>query len=164
MALPTPTALTPTQRYYVAGTRRYSWVPTITDKNSPSLSELSAGTDLTTEVNTLAGFNKTANMFEVPDAGTLFTSKIPGRISSDDSSITFYLSKTSTDVRQLLTQGLAGFIVIYWEGIVTGGKMGVFPTTVTAPSKNPDLEAAGMIEVGVAITSEPVMDVDIPAA
>lgn len=164
MALPNPTALTATERYPVFGIRKYTFCPTIVSKAAPSVSELTAGTDLSGEVQAVAGFNVTTNMIDVPDAGSDYTSKIPGRTSTDDSSLTFYTDLGASDVRTLFTRGDTGFVVIYPEGIVTGGTLDVWPVTVTAVSKPNDIEAAGMITVSFSVSSKPAVDVAIPTA
>jgi hypothetical protein len=164
MALPNPTPLGATERYMVAGTRKISWVPTIASKASPTLTELNAGTDLSSEYQAVSGFNVTGNDIEVPDAGSDYTSKIPGRTTTDDSSITFYADLGADDVRSLLTRSLAGFVVIYPEGIVSGGKMDVWPVRVKSVSKQQDIEAAGMIEVAFSVTSKPSENIAIPSA
>jgi hypothetical protein len=167
MALPAPTALGATSRYIPAGVRRFTWVPTIAVKATPTSAELAAGTDLTGEIagDGITGFATTSATVDAPDYGTRFTPKIPGLITSDDSSIKTYLSSNSTDARSLLTRDLAGFVVIYPEGIVTGGKCSVFPSKVTTfmidevPAGDP---ATGTAQF--AITSTPVENIAIPTA
>jgi hypothetical protein len=166
MALPAPTPLTPTVRYMVAGVRSFSWVPTIAVKTAPTLAELSAGTDLTGQVASMAGFDVSTNMLSAPDAGSRFEAQVPGRIQSSASTINFYASKTAggVDVRSLLTQDLLGFVVIYDEGIVTSGKCRVFPVQIASVTPVPDLEAVAQIVVTFAITSQPAVGVTIPSA
>jgi hypothetical protein len=166
MALPAPSTLTATTRYFVAGTRRYTWVPTIAAKATPTSAELGAGTDLTGEVvaGSVNGFNTSSDQLDVPDAGGRFTGKIPARITSDDSAMTFYASTNGTDVRSLLTQDLNGYVVIYPEGIVASGKCHVFPVRVASQSDEQDTEDSGKITVNFAVTSAPVRNITIPTA
>lgn len=163
MALPSPSALTATSRYIPAGTRRYTWVPTISNKAAPTSAELSAGTDLTAEVMAVNGFQVSSAQVDAPDAGSRFTAKIPGRITADDSSLTIYVtSTTAADVRSLLTRDLAGYVVIYAEGIVTSKQCDIFPVRITGVPKMQDIEAAAAVEVQFAITSIPAENVTIP--
>lgn len=164
MALPAPTALSATSRYALFDTRKYTWVPTIASQSAPTVSELSAGTDLSGEIQSVAGFTVSTNMIDVPDAGSDYTSQIPGRTTTDASSLTFYADLTADDVRTLFTRDLAGYVVIYPEGIVTGGTMDVWPVRVTSVSKSNDIEAAGQIVVSFSVTRKPTVDVSIPTA
>src|SRR5690554_4879036 len=96
------TPLNPTTRYIPPGVRQYYFVPTIADKNAPTRTELDAGTDLTGEIAEVSGFQATSESVDTPDLLSRFTSRVPGRITADDSSITFYASQDSDDVRTLL--------------------------------------------------------------
>ena len=162
MALPTPAPLGASSRYFVAGTRQVSWVPTIANINSPTSAELSAGTDLTGQIGAIAGFDESVNFVAAPDMGSRYEPQIAGRIQSQNSSISFYASSNSSDVRNLLTLNLAGYIVIYTEGIATGNKMNVFPVTVGSVAPDPNMEAVALILVSFGITKQPVFYAAIP--
>lgn len=165
MTLPAPTALTPTARYIPAGVTRYLWVPTIDDISAPTLAEISAGTDLTAEVAEATGFSTESDQVETPDYGSRVKAKIPGMITLADSTLKLYTSKTATDARTLLTQDLAGFVVICPAGIATSGKMNIFPATVA--SSTIDQVAPGDVAtmtVGISVTGQPELNVAIPTA
>lgn len=162
MSLPTPTSLTATTRYIPAGVRRVCWVPTIAVKTAPTLSELSAGTDLTFELAAMSGFMTTSGTVDAPDMGSRFTSKTAGRITADDSSLTLYMSQTSTDARTLLTRDLIGYVVIYPEGIITAGHCDVYPVKVIGVPKQEDMEANATMEVQFVVTSIPAENLSIP--
>lgn len=164
MALPAPTALAATTRYSIFGTRKFTWVPTIASKAAPTSAELAAGTDLTGQVSAVSGFTLSRASIDVPDAASEFTAKIPGRSSSDSSSITVYASSTSTDARTLLVQDTNGYIVIYPEGINTSCTCDVFPVRISATSKPNDIESSGQLEVMFEVTSKPVLNITIPTA
>lgn len=160
----TATPLNPTARYIPPGVRQYYWVPTVADKTAPTRSELDAGTDLTSELAQIAGFQVTSDTVDAPDAGSRFTSKVSGRTTVADSSIDLYTSDDSDDARSLLTRDLAGFVVIFPEGDVPAQTMDVFPVTITSASILPSLTDAAQLEVQFVITSIPVNNVTVPAA
>lgn len=165
MALPAPTPLAATTRYIPAGKRRVVFVPTIAAKSAPTSVEITAGTDVTAEMNAISGFDTTSSMVDVPDFGTRYTAKVPGMGSSGDSSITLYCSDSASDARTLLVQDLTGYIVIFPEGIVTGRKCNVYPVTVmssTIEQVAPDAPATML--VSFAVTSVPAVNIAIPTA
>src|SRR4051812_7056165 len=110
------TPITSSLRYIPPGTRHYYWVPTIAVKASPTRSELNAGTDLTGEIEAVAGFTVESVQVDTPDLLNSFIAKIPGRTQSADSSITMYSSSNSVDARTLMPRGTTGFIVAFPEG------------------------------------------------
>ncbi|MGW0579636.1 phage tail tube protein [Streptomyces sp. NPDC002920] len=156
------TPIAATSRYIPPGTTHYYWVASIANKNSPTRPELDAGTDLTAEIAEVSGFSTTSEQTETPDLGSRFTGKIPGRITADDSSITMYMSSTSSDVRTLLPRDTAGFVVAFSEGDVAGRKMDVFPVKVSGQPKKRDIEDAATIEIQFSITSIPAENVAVP--
>jgi hypothetical protein len=163
MALPSPSTLSSTTRYIPAGVRRYSWVPTIANKNAPTSAELSAGTDITAEVMAVNGFQVQSTTVDAPDAGTRYTAKVPGRITADNSSLTIYITQVAgTDIRSLLTRDLAGYVVIYAEGIVTSKTCDIFPVRITGVPKTQDIEGVACVDVEFAVTSTPVENLTIP--
>lgn len=164
MAIPTPTPISATKRYIAPGTRKYVWVPTIANKAAPTSVEITAGKDLTKEVADASGWTTTSNNVDAPDFGSRFTPKVPGMISADDSSLTFYQSNDSIDIRTVFTIDLAGFIIIFPEGIATGLTMDVFPVKVSSPSKQQSPTDPAQLQVQFAITSQPVPDLAIPTA
>lgn len=156
------TPITATSRYIPPGTTRYYFVASIANKNSPTRSELDAGSDLTAEISAISGFATTSDQADTPDLGSRFTGKIPGRITADDSSLTMYMSSTSNDVRTLLTRDTTGFIVIFPEGDTTGRRMDVFPVRVAGQPKQRDLDNPSQIQIQFSITSIPAENLAVP--
>ncbi|MFE2469708.1 phage tail tube protein [Streptomyces mirabilis] len=156
------TPIAATSRYIPPGTTHYYWVPTISNYLSPTRSELNAGTDLTGEIAAVSGFATSSDQQDTPDLGTRFVSKIPGRITADDSSITMYLSSTSSDVRTLLPRDTSGYVVILPEGDISGQKMDIFPVKVTGQPKARDVENPAQITIQFSITKIPAENVTIP--
>jgi hypothetical protein len=157
-----PTPLTATVRYVPPGTRKVYWITTIANYLSPSRGELNAGIDLTAEIAAINGFTVESGTSDTPDLATRFTAKIPGRITAADSSLSFYASTTSSDVRTVLPRDTAGFAVFLWEGDVTGQRMDVFPAKVTAESVDGNMEDPQQVNIGFAITKIPALNVVIP--
>lgn len=133
----------------------------------PTRVEISAGHDLTDEIATVSGWQKTTGTLATPDWGSLFTSQIPGRTTAADSSITFYADVDGQDVRTILEAGMTGFVVFCDggdnEGSGTGKVADVFPVRVTSVGKVRGQEAALQLTIGFAITREPKDDVPLPA-
>lgn len=159
-----PTALTATSRYIPIGTRRYYWVPTMADYTSPTRAELDAGMDLTAEVSAVSGFAVTSDTVDTPDFSTRFTSKIPGMITADDSSLTLYNSSDSDDARTLLVRDAVGNVVILPEGDNTDATMDVFPVKVASAPKSQEGDSPATTEYQFTITREPAADIPVPAA
>lgn len=139
----------------------------IDDKNAPSRSELDEGTDITCEVMEMSGFSVTSNQVETPDLCSRYTSQIPGRITAEDSSITFYADREGQAVQTLLPRNETGFIVILDQGEYTSASprvMDVYPVTVMSQSKSRSVDgsSAASINVQFSITSEPAENVLVP--
>ena len=165
--VPVPTALAATTRYIPAGVRRYVWIPTVAAKNAPVLAEISAGTDLTGEIppDGVSGFTVTADDVDAGDYISRFKKKIPGMTDSADSSIKLYVSSTSVDARQLLVDGLNGFIGVWPEGISATSKYSLFPVRI----KSSDIEQVAAADAAVqmvqfSITDTPAKNLTTPAA
>jgi hypothetical protein len=149
-------------RYVPPGTRKIYWVTTIATYTAPTRSELNAGIDLTAEIASITGFTVTSATTEVPDLSTRFSASVPARITAAASALTFYASSTSSDVRTVLPRDTAGYAVFLWEGDITGQKMDVFPSKVTAESVAGDMEAPQQVSIEFAITKIPALNVVIP--
>lgn len=159
-----PTPLGLAVRYEPFGVRKVYFVPTIAAPATPTRAELTAGTDLSGQIASMSGFDLTTNFVDAPDLGGGYTPKVVGRITSSDSTIVFYISKSGTDVRTVLTAGTSGYITIMWEGDIAGtGKMDIFPVTVGSQSPATDIEAIQQVSIGFAVTSQPLQRVAIPA-
>lgn len=150
----TPPALTYSGAKYIAqSVRRYYWVPSIATISSPTRAEMVAGTDLTGTPGAAGslfganGWTSQQNFIPVPDFGTRIVGKIPGTADLQDSSLVFYASNTSTDVRALLTDNLQGYIVILEEGDVPGQKMDVYKVQVGAVTVDQSLGNPAQVTV-----------------
>lgn len=158
------TPINASTRYYRRGVTKVLWVPTIANKNSPTRTELNAGTALEGETGAMAGWQTTSGTVPTPALGARFTPVVGGEITAADSSLTFWASKDADDVRTLLVREAVGFIVWMDEGDVPTQSMDVYPVTVTSQAKVRELDQAAQIMAQFAITSEPAENATIPAA
>ncbi len=159
-----PTPLTATLRYIPPGTRKVYWLTTIASyATAVTRAEINAGTDLTNEIAEMSGFSVTSASTETPDLSTRFTAKIPGRITADDSSISFYASSTSADVRTVLPRDTAGFVIILPEGDVPTQKMDVYPAKVASTAVDTAMEDPEKINIAFTVTRIPALNLTIPA-
>jgi hypothetical protein len=138
------------------------WEATIANYLAPSRGELNAGTDLTAEIAAMAGWAINSATADTPDLGTKFTSQVPARLDANGSQITFYLSQNSSDVRTLLPRDTNGYVVVLWEGDVTGQRMDVFPVRVMTDANETNTETPGQTSVMFAVTRIPAINVVIP--
>lgn len=159
-----PTPLNPTtgNRYIPPGTRKIYWVTTIATYTAPTRAELNAGIDLSAEVAAVNGFTVTSGTVPTPDLSSRFVSEIPGTITAPSSQLSFYASNTSNDVRTVLPRDTVGFVVLLWEGDVTGQRCDVFPVKVTASAPNGSMTNPEQIDVSFSVTKVPANNVVIP--
>lgn len=152
-------------RYIDAGRTKVFYLPACANPSAPTRAEITAGTDLTREIASAAGWQIQGAEVETPDLGSTFNSKIPGKTSVDDSSLTFYADLTGNDVRTVLPRGTGGFILIADGGDVSGHKGDNYPVRVRSVGKARTVEgtSAKVLTVSFSITSEPRENVAIPA-
>lgn len=152
-----PTPLTKTTRFIPQGTSKYYWTPTIAAATGiPTRAELDAGTDLTGEVAAVAGFTTTGDQVDVPDAQSRFTKRVPGSVNPEDSSMTFYGSKTGADASTFFTRDQTGYVVMLDSGDTSGRPAESFPVTVVSVAKQREITSAFQVVVAFSITSDPV--------
>lgn len=160
--MPTP-VITASTRYFDVGLTKVYWVPTIANKAAPTRAELNAGTDLSPEIADITGWSVSSNLIQTPDFSNRFVAQIPGRIDAQDSSLTFYASSTSVDVRTLLPRDQVGYILWLDGGDVSAHKMDVYPVTVRSVSKMRSASNdAARIEIAFSITAIPAENAPIP--
>lgn len=158
-----PSPLTTTTRFIPQGTSRYYWVPVVAAAGHvPTRVEIDAGTDLTCEVAAITGFSTTAAQVDTPDACSRFISRVPGPITPDDSSITFYGSKDGEDARTFFSRDQAGYVLFCDAGDTVSLPAEIFPTTVTNVSAMREITGAFQVVVSFSITADPVT-FDLPA-
>lgn len=162
MAAPAMTAAT---RYFRPEITKVYWTTGLTTYTAPSRAELNSGVDITGDIAEINGFQVNSDNVDTPDLGSRFTSKIPGRITAEDSSLNFYASRTggSNTVRTLFPRDTTGYIVFMDAGdVATTGVMDIFPVTVSSRPKLRALEDPAMEQVQFTITRVPSEDRTIP--
>ena len=159
------TPIAAVNRYWPTGTAKWLWVPSVAAITAITRLEINAGTDLTREINATEGWSTTGELIETPDGDSRFVARIPGKITADDSSITFYIDASGVDARSLFPRDTTGNVVRMPGGDVAGRKCDVFPSRVTTATKlvNVGSEDAALLQVSFAIVREPAEDVTIPA-
>lgn len=151
--------------YIHPGTTKIVWATTVANKAAPSRAEINAGTDLTREIRASEGWGVETEQVDNPDLDTRYTSQIPGRITAEESSLTFRADVTGSDARTLMPRDTNGFVMIFDGGDVAGRKMRVFPVRVGSVSIPVSVEGEDPAEVVISysITSEPAENVTVPA-
>jgi hypothetical protein len=155
--------ITASTRYFQPNITVVYYCPAIAIKTAPTRAELNAGTNLTNEISGNDGWAPETDFIDAPDLANRFVAQVAGRIKAPGSSLTFYASSNSVDVRGLLPRDTTGFIVWLDEGDIAGRKMDVFPITVASAPKQRDIEAVKQIQIQFSISSAPAENVTVPA-
>lgn len=158
------TPISQATRYFAPGISKCYFVPTIANLAAPTRAELDAGTDLSGEIQALAGWTVSATMADTPDLNSTFIGKLPTTTAADDSSLTFYSSQDGQDVRTLLPRTTRGNIVWMDEGDDPSNTCDVFPVLVSSNAKQRSMADPALIQVDFAITRQPQENVTIPAS
>ncbi len=146
------TPITPATRFFAPGVTKVYVVATIASLAAPTRLELDAGTDVSTDVAAIAGFSVSSEFIDTPDLGSRFVGKVPGRITANDSTITFYGDKLGADIRAELTQDMDTHVVILDGGDVSStGKMDVYKVTVASVGKVRSVDDVLKLDVAFSI-------------
>lgn len=160
-----PTALPAATRFFQPGVVSILWLPAIAAANyTPTTLEIDAGTDLTGEIDDIAGWSYSTTFIETKDAKNRVRPKLAGPVSLDDSSITFNGSEdgADSDIRSVLTRGTNGFILFADAGLGTGKDAEVFPVEVGSVVKVRSLTDANFkVRVDFGVTNVP-QDITLP--
>lgn len=161
-----PTAINKSNRYFDPNVTKCYYLPEVAAEDfAPTREEMDAGTDLSNEIADLDGWLVEGDDIETPDLGSLFTSKIPGRTSVDDCSLTFHADKAGDDVRTLLPRGTEGFIMWCDGGDEPANIAGVYPVRVKSVGVQRSVEDDNArVQVAFTVTREPNEQVAVPAA
>lgn len=158
-------ALPTSVRFFHAGETKVYFLPSVAAASlTPTRAEINAGTDLSKEIADISGWMVSGGEIETPDLGSRFNSKIPGRTSVDDSSLTFYQDETGADVRAVLPRNTSGFILFADGGDVAGAKGDVYPIRVRSNGKARSAgDEAARLTVQFSCTREPAENITLPA-
>lgn len=147
MAVPA-TLLGAATRYQIRGNLKLRWVPlssvpaggvassgALTSSALAATWNLSTTIDLTPAIAATTGWNREQGDTPAPDINTLDTPTVPGEITRAAASVTAYLSKIGTDIRQALIPGDLGFMLVADLGFATGKLVDIWPAEVKFTTK-----------------------------
>jgi hypothetical protein len=123
-------------RYTRKGLSKIYFVPSLASTTSPSIAEITAGTNLGAAVSDISGFTFSNDPISTPDLASTFVPTIPGEDSSDNPSMTFYEDDTVTTLKTALAKGNDGFIVLMPVGATATKPAEVWPVTSTGTNSN----------------------------
>lgn len=149
--------------FYLVGKCAVVVCPTFVDYTAPTNAELIAGMNVTRQTRAIEGWAGEGETIDRPDYASDWVSTIGGRRSAADSSLTVYAKLTGADLRQTLTQGYLGYVVLMPGGWVTGYKMDVFPVMVKSRPKQYSDSDPFAIQYQFSIRQPPAEDIAIPA-
>lgn len=118
-------------RYTRKGKSKVYFVPSLTSSTSPSLAEITAGSNLGAAMSDMSGFTFKNSPINVPDLASTFVPSIPGEDTADNPSITFYDDDTLTTLRTALAKGTTGSIVLMPYGATSTKRAEVWPVQST---------------------------------
>ena len=151
-------------RFYQPGIVDVYWLPAVADPEAVTRAEITAGTDLTPELDDWSGWSYSTTFIETKSANSRIRPKLAGAVSLDDSSMTFNGSQDGTDIRTVLTRGDTGYILICDGGDVATQPAELFPVEVgsVVPVRSLDSDAF-KVRIDFGVTNIPTT-VTIPAA
>lgn len=117
-------------RFFQPGIVKVYWLPDVADPSAVTRAEITAGTDLTPELDDWAGWSYSTTFIETKDASSRISPKLAGRVSLDDSSMTFNGSLDGDDVRSVMTLNDTGYVLICDGGDVASYPGELFPAEV----------------------------------
>jgi hypothetical protein len=149
-------------RFFQVGVVDVYWIPTMAGA-VPTRAEITAGTSLAEELDDWTGWSYSTTFIETKDAKSRVSPKLAGRLSLDDSSMTFNGSIEGDDIRTVLTLDDSGYILICDGGDVTGYPAELFPVTVgsVVPVRNLDSDAF-KVRIDFGVTNVPTT-ITLPA-
>ena len=150
-------------RFFQPGIVKVYWLPDVADTAAVTRAEITAGTDLTPELDDWAGWSYSTTFIETKDAANRIRPKLAGPVSLDDSSMTFNGSQDGTDVRTVLTRGDVGYVLICDGGDVATQPAELFPVEVGSVVAVRSLDSAPFkVRVDFGVTNVP-QEVVLPA-
>lgn len=146
-------------RYLRRGRSKVYWLTTCADTSAPTVAELAAGTDITTEIAALEGFEAVISIEPRPTLSSSFTTTLATRTTtSGPTALVFFdtLDGLTTE-RALLPAGTAGFVVLAPYGApVATDRVEVWPVTSAGFVEGwSDLAAPTPARCFLAVTSAP---------
>lgn len=151
-------------RFYQVGVVDVYWLPAVANPAAVTRAEITAGTDLASELDDWAGWSYSTTFIETKDAKSRVSPKLAGRLALEDSSMTFNGSVDGDDIRTVLTLDDTGYILICDGGDVEGYPAELFPVTVGSVVPVRSLDASAfLVRIDFGVTNVPTT-VTLPAA
>lgn len=150
---------------YVDGYTRVAWVPTISNINAPTTTELNAGVLLTTVLTQdgLMGFEAETAEVDTTSLASTFDTKGIGRDQFSNTGLRLKKQSGTDTAYTTLTRGTAGYVVVrrdvaYDTAWASSQAIEVYPV-VCGQTKNlsPEANAVRKYEVPTPITSAPAL-------
>lgn len=145
-------------RFFRRGVSAIKFLPSVAG-TSPTRPEITAGTDLTSQVADIEGFQLSNSPIATPDLVSTFDSQINGPDATDDSGLIMYDLSDSAAIRTALAKGTAGFLIFFPYGDVAAKRLEKWPVVSTGVNDQWTLSAeAARYRVGFAVTAVPVQN------
>lgn len=158
-------------RYIPDGNTKVVFAPAVANLAAPTSGEITAGTVLClpgastiAALKEMAGFETNQDFKVMQDVANKIDTKIPGRQTLPDASMTFFDDNASSTVRTAVAEGTVGFLIIMPYGQVTGKRGQVWPVTIGALNDS-QITSGGdpaTFMVAVAITGAPNKSAVLP--
>lgn len=103
-------------RFFRRGITKVYWVPTLASLTAPSAAEINAGTNMTSQVADISGFEFQNTPIDTPDLSTTFTTTIPGEDTTQEPQLMFYEDNTTNTLQATLAKGTSGHVVLFYKG------------------------------------------------
>jgi hypothetical protein len=153
----------PNNRFFRRGLSKIKFLPAVAGV-SPTRAEITAGADLSTQVQSISGFELKNSPIKTPDLATAFDSQIDGPDEVQDSSLTFYDDLTTTTIRTALAKGTNGFLVFFPYGDTPTKRCEVWPARTTGFNDSWSMDAqAAQAVCTFAVTTVPTQNGVVPA-
>ncbi len=153
--------------YTGQGAGEYVWfeADTFDTPTAPTRTELDTGVTITPVIREKDGWASEVSQIPIPNARDKDEASIPGKRTYAESTITTYVTEEGTDIRDLITEGDAGFMGRYPSGDIAGRRLDLFPVRCAGSTLQDDItgEEANTNLFTFTITGPPLRDFTVPA-
>lgn len=150
-------------KFFRPGTSKMSFLPAVAGV-SPTRPEITAGTALSDQANSIDGFQFQNARIDTQVLGSSFVPQIDGPDEVGESSVTFLDDDASSTVRTALAKGTTGFIVFFPYGDVPTKRCEKWPVKSTGVNDEWSIGSdPARYVVGFAITNPPTLNAVVPA-
>lgn len=150
-------------KFFRRGVSKIHFLPAVAGA-SPTRAEITAGTDLSPQVNGLSGFQFSNTRIDTPILSSSFTPEIDGPDEVGDSTLTFLDDNATSTIRTTLAKGTSGYIVLFPYGDVPTKRCEVWQVKSTGVNDEWSMgNDPARYAVGFAIVNPPNQNATIPA-